>query len=115
MPCIHIHTNRPIPEDAAAALKKELGGIISILPHKTEEWLMVVLEDTCSMSFHGCQDRPFAFAEVKVWGSEVDRDASIRMTGAMTGLLEKYLHAAPDDQYIRYIATMDWGWNGTNF
>lgn len=115
MPCIQIDTNRPIAEHTASQLKKELGNVISLLPNKTEEWLMVVLKDDCKMSFHGCEDRPFAFVEVKVWGTEVDRQASLAMTAALNDILQKHLHVQPNDYYIRYTATPDWGWNGSNF
>ena len=35
--------------------------------------------------------------------------------GGEGALFQKELGVAPQDMYIRYLATPDWGWNGGNF
>ena len=53
--------------------------------------------------------------EVKILGSSIDKDGAKRMTGEITRVLGGVLGVSPDDMYIKYEASPDWGWNGTNF
>ncbi len=115
MPCIQIKTNTAVNAEKAEKIKTELGKIITYLPEKTEEWLMVTLEDDCRIWFHGQTGRPMAVVEVKVLGSEVDAQGSKKMTKAVCELFEQELGVDPKDLYVRYLASTDWGWNNTNF
>ena len=115
MPCIQVKTNAAVSPEAAQRLKSALGQAIACLPEKTEDWLMVALEDGCSMWFRGEGDKPLALVEVKVLGQKIDRAGSERMTAQISALFQKELGVDPRDMYIRYIATPDWGWNGGNF
>lgn len=115
MPCIQIKTNVSVSEEAAQTVKSQLGQIITCLPEKTEDWLMITLEDGCRMWFRGEKDKPMAIVEVKVFGDSVDRAASERMTREVCGLFQQQLGVDPRDLYVRYLATPDWGWNGGNF
>ena len=56
-----------------------------------------------------------AMVEVKVLGESVDKAGSQAMTQEICALFQKELGVAPQDMYIRYLATPDWGWNGGNF
>jgi gas vesicle protein len=49
MPCIQIKTNVQVSNETAQTVKSQLGRIITHLPEKTEDWLMVTLEDQCRM------------------------------------------------------------------
>ena len=82
---------------------------------KTEDWLMITLEDECRMWFRGEKGRPMAIVEVKVLGKEIDSAASEKMTKAVCGLFQEQLGVDPEDIYIRYLASVDWGWNNANF
>lgn len=115
MPCIQIKTNQKTSQQAAEKIKAALGGAIGFLPGKSEEWLMVSIEDGCQMYFGGTGGRPMAMVEVKILGTEIDRDGAGRMTGAVTQILGETLHIAPADLYIKYEASPHWGWNGANF
>ena len=76
MPCIQIKTNAAVSEETAQALKSQLGTIITRLPEKTEDWLMVTLEDNCRMWFRGESEKPLAIVEVKVFGQAIDPEGS---------------------------------------
>ncbi len=115
MPCIQIKTSAKVTEEAANIIKKELGQAITCLPEKTEGWLMITLEDECRMWFRGETGKPMAIIEVKVFGDHIDSAASEAMTGRVCRLFEETLHVDPKDLYIRYLASPDWGWNGSNF
>lgn len=115
MPCIQIKTNVKAGRDVSDRIKAGLGQAIAYLPGKSEDWLMVAIEDHCQMYFGGETDRPIAIAEVKILGDAVDREGAEKMTGEMTRILGENLGVAPKDLYIKYEALPDWGWNGKNF
>lgn len=115
MPCIQVKTNVSTSREKADAIKAALGQAIGFLPGKSEDWLMVSIEDGCHMYFGGRGGRPIAMVEVKILGSSIDKDGAERMTGEITRVLGGVLGVSPDDMYIKYEASPDWGWNGTNF
>lgn len=115
MPCIQIKTNVKTARDVSDRIKAGLGRAIAYLPGKSEDWLMVAIEDHCQMYFGGETDRPIAIAEVKILGDAVDREGAEKMTGELTRILGENLGVAPKDLYIKYEALPDWGWNGKNF
>ena len=115
MPCVQIKTNTAVNAEKAEKIKSELGKIITFLPEKTEPWLMVTLQDDCRIWFHGETGRPMAIVEVKVFGKKIDSEGSKKMTKAVCALFEQELGVDPKDIYIRYLASMDWGWNNENF
>lgn len=115
MPCIQIKTNVKAGRDVSDRIKAGLGQAIAYLPGKSEDWLMVAIEDHCQMYFGGETDRPIAIAEVKILGDAVDREGAEKMTGELTRILGENLGVAPKDLYIKYEALPDWGWNGKNF
>ena len=100
MPCIQIKTNVSVSEEAAQAVKSQLGQIITCLPEKTEDWLMITLEDGCRMWFRGEKDKPMAIVEVKVFGDSVDRAASERMTREVCGLFQQQLGVDPRREFL---------------
>ena len=66
------------------------------------------------MYFRGDDSEAMAFIEVRMFGRE-DKQAFSKMTAEITRIFGEVLGIAPDHMYIRYSATMDWGWNGGNF
>ena len=67
------------------------------------------------MFFGGQDEKPVAMVEVDILGSSIDKAGSVKITEKVTETLNQNLGIAPDDMYIRYRASEDWGWNGTNF
>lgn len=115
MPCIQVKTNVKVGEPEAVKIKTVLGDAISLMPGKSEDWLMVSIEDQCQMYFGGKSEKPIAMVEVKILGTVVDKTGAEGMTGEITGLLGDTLGISPDHIYIKYEASPDWGWNGANF
>ena len=70
----------------------------------------------CSLMFFGGQgEKAVAMVEVDILGSAIDKEGSVKITEMITKTLNENLGIAKDDMYIRYRASEDWGWNGTNF
>jgi len=53
VPFINSKVNVALSEEEKTALKTKLGQAISLIPGKSESWLMVGFEDNCSLYFKG--------------------------------------------------------------
>lgn len=115
MPVIHTHVSVATTQAQREALKTAYGTAISAIPGKSEHWLMCPFEDNMPIYFAGDNTKPAAYVEVNVFGSHVSADAWERLTRSIMQALEQELHIPQDRTYIRYTATTDWGWNGSNF
>ncbi|MCR5409718.1 MAG: hypothetical protein K6E90_01930 [Lachnospiraceae bacterium] len=114
MPFIDSKVSVKVSKEQEKELKTRLGQAISIIPGKSENWLMVGIEDEYSLYFRGDDSEPMAYIEVRIYGGP-NKDAFEKMTAELTKIYGDVLGIAPDHMYIKYSATTDWGWNGSNF
>ena len=96
------------------AVKAKLGLAITLVPGKSENWLMVGFEDSYDLYFQGNQDGPTAFVEVKVYGG-ASPDAFTKLTGEICDIYQEELGIPKNRIYVKYEAVENWGWNGSNF
>lgn len=114
MPFIDSKVSVPMTKEQKDNIKSKLGQAISIVPGKSEHWLMVGFEDNYELYFQGNQDQPSAYIEVSVFGNLSDDTAS-KMTAELCKLYEQELKIPPNRVYIKYQECHKWGWNGGNF
>ena len=95
-------------------MKTRLGKVISLIPGKSEEWLMLEFSDRCDLYFRGDRSQPSAFIEIKVFGG-VPEACLDRLTKAVCEVYETELQIAGDRIYVKYEDVEKWGWNGSNF
>lgn len=114
MPCIKTMVSVSISREKETALKTKFGKAISLLPGKSESWLMLTFEDNCRMYFKGTDNEASAFVEVKIFGG-ADDGAYDRLTKELTSILQQELSISPERIYIKYEEVAHWGWNGNNF
>ncbi len=114
MPFINSKVSVTLGDQQEAELKTRLGQAISLIPGKSESWLMTGFEDNYHLYFRGDNSEPSAFIEVKVFGKE-NPAAFDAMTAEITKIFHEVLGIAPDHIYIKYEAVTNWGWNGSNF
>lgn len=114
MPFINSKVSVKITEDQEKELKKQLGQAISLIPGKSENWLMTGFEDNYHLYFRGDNSEPIAFIEVSIYGTP-NKSAFAKLTAKITEIFVSVLGIAPDHIYIEYSATPDWGWHGSNF
>ncbi len=114
MPFINSKVSVKTTQEQRLELKKRLGQAIALIPGKSESWLMINLEDGREMFFRGDNSDPIAFICVNIYGSP-DEAAYQNMTEELTRIYGEVLGVSPDHMYIKYAASMDWGWNGSNF
>lgn len=114
MPFINSKVSVSISQEKEEELKTRLGQAITLIPGKSESWLMVGFEDSFHLYFRGDNSQPAAFIEVKVYGNE-NPSAFNALTAEITKIFNEVLGIAPDHIYIKYEAVSNWGWNGGNF
>ncbi|RSX55137.1 macrophage migration inhibitory factor [Bifidobacterium dolichotidis] len=115
MPVIHTHVSVSTTKEQRDALKSIFGQAITAVPGKSEGWLMCPFEDNMPIYFGGSDDAPAAYVEVNVFGNHVDESAWEKLTTQIMHGLNTVLSIPEDRTYIRYTATPNWGWNGSNF
>lgn len=113
MPFINVKTNAAVSADKETAIKSELGQAITAIPGKSEAWLMVGIEPEYTLYFKGTND-PAAMVEVSVYG-QANPSAFNSLTAKICAVLNKQLSIDASRIYVKYSATTDWGWNGSNF
>ncbi len=113
MPYINTVTTKKISQDMKKELTKELGEAITLLPGKSEEWLMLRFEDGAEMAFRGDVEKDAAMIEVALLG-KAPADALNNLTARLTQIITEKLGVAGDRIYVKYFETDKWGWNGSN-
>ncbi|MCI8781084.1 MAG: hypothetical protein HFH70_10450 [Lachnospiraceae bacterium] len=114
MPFINSKVSVAMSKEKKDAVKAKLGEAISLIPGKSENWLMVGFEDLYDLYFQGNQDGETAFVEVKVFGS-ASPDVFSKMTGAICDIYQEELGIPQNRIYVKYEEVKNWGWNGSNF
>ena len=99
MPYISTKTNIELAKEKRDALAAKYGKIISLVPGKTERWLMLSFDDKATMYFGGKSDEPMAYIELSLFCDAVSAETGI----------------APANIYVKYEEAEHWGWNGSNF
>ena len=113
MPYINTKTNISISNEKCKNIKQELGKAITIIPGKSENWLMVGFEDNLRMFFKG-DNAPTAFIEIKSFGKS-NSDVYNKLTAAVTEIINKELDIEKNRIYVKYEEVSHWGYNGSNF
>ena len=114
MPFIDSKVSVKTTSEQRKELKERLGQAIALIPGKSESWLMIDLADEQDMYFRGDGQEPTAFIAVNIYG-DPNRSAFEKMTAELTKIYGEVLGISPDHMYIKYAASHDWGWNGSNF
>lgn len=114
MPFINSKVTVAMTDEKKENVKRRLGEAISIIPGKSENWLMVGFEDSYDLYFQGNNKEETAFVEVKIFGGA---NASVynEMTQAICKIMEEELSIPQSRVYVKYEEVENWGWNGSNF
>ncbi len=113
MPYIEMKTSKKLDQSQLEALKCGFGTSIECIPGKSEQWLMVNIEDGKNMFFRGMSDEDYAYISVSIFG-KADAESYEDLTEEITDLVSSF-GIAPNNIYITYHEIDKWGWNGSNF
>lgn len=113
MPYINVKTNQKADKSKCDAVKTRLGSAISLLPGKSEAYLMVSLEPESVLYFKG-SDKPCAIAEVKIFGSSAKSEYN-DLTAEICSILNEELDIPKDRIYTKFDEVENWGYNSFMF
>lgn len=114
MPYISSTLTVKLTEEKKEVIKSKLGEIISEIPGKSEEWLMVSFNDNHPLYFRGDKKDKAAFVEIKIAGT-AERKYKEVITSKVCSLFEEELSITKESIYVVFDEIKDWGWNGTMF
>ncbi len=111
MPFINSKLSISLNKEKEILIKQKLGELISLIPGKTEQWLMVGFEDNYNIFFGGENSHNIAFVDIKLFGS-APKNNKDKMAEAICALYEKELAIPQSNIFITFQEISDWGWNG---
>ncbi len=114
MPYINMKTSEKLDTGVIESLKTEFGKAISLIPGKSERWLMINFDTECKMAFSGDSKTAAAMLEVEIFGNASDNDYD-KLTAKLCDIVEGYTGVKKDRIYIKYREVDRWGYNGFNF
>ncbi len=114
MPFIHVKVSEKVTDSQIETVKTELGKAITLLPGKSEGYLMVHIEDGCHLYFKGNQAAPTAMCEVSVFGS-APRNACEALTAEICRILESEISVPQNRTYVKFSFIDTWGYDGYLF
>lgn len=112
MPYIATKTNVGLSGRKKQALKERFGQAIELIPGKSEDWLMLSIEDGLTMFFKG-DDEPCAICQVQIFGTATEEDYAA-LTEKLTDILYEELEIPMERVYVTYKEIPCWGWNAGN-
>lgn len=112
MPYIDAKITLPLNVAQKEELKSKFGNIILTL-RKTEQYLMVGIDDNYDLWFAGKKLEKGAYVSVSAFGSLNPQDCN-KFTDQVCHHLEKMFGIPKDAVYVTYHSVSDWGWNGSN-
>lgn len=114
MPYINTTTNVKISEEQIRHLTKEMGQAITLIPGKSEDWLMLNFNGSSTMAFRADTVTPTAMLEVEIFGNAKAGDLQA-LTERLCEIIANVLSVPSDRIYVKYREVDSWGWNGSNF
>lgn len=112
MPFIDCKLNVDITKQQEIQLKEEFGRAISLIPGKSESWLMVNIQPKCALYFRGSNDKPIAMISLTVYGTP-NPSAYDALTARFHNILQNVVNI--EEMYVSYSETSNFGYNGNNF
>ena len=113
MPFISFTTNHKLTLRQENEIAKRTGELITILPGKKEENLMLHLEDNQIMYFRG-DDIPCMMIAVKLYNT-IDFDANKKFTEELVKMIKETTNIEINDVYVSFDEYPNWGKQGTLF
>lgn len=111
MPLIQSFISTSLSNNVKEELKSKFGEIIPTIPGKTEQWLMVKIQDQQSLYFRGTKDN-CALIDVKLL-RKADLEHKKKLVESLTNIVSELCSIPKDRIYITIIELNDWGWNGS--
>lgn len=114
MPYFEVQTSTCLKKETQDALYHELGRIMELVPGKSEQWVMVHLEENAKMCFSGNSQAPAAAIVVKTF-HELEEQYYDLLTAELCKSAAQLLGVDSKRIYVIYEPISHWGWDSGNF
>jgi phenylpyruvate tautomerase len=117
MPLLHIHSSsKTVNEKVIQEVHQTGAQILAELLGKSTEYVMVLVNTDCSLSFAQDDQTPCAYLEVKNIGG-FSPETTEKLSLCLCELLNQKLQTPADRVYIEFQTAERylWGWNGKTF
>jgi len=113
MPYIHSVVSVKMSPEQKDAVKSKLGQAINEMPGKSEDTLMITLQDEQSMYFRGKNKEMAAFVELKLLYTQ-SLQAKEDFTRKVCDIYSRELGIPGEEIFVAFTETEkgNWGWNG---
>ena len=113
MPYIDANVSVKLDGERIEKIKTAFGKAISIIPGKSENYLMVKISDGCDLFFKG-DPSPAAMCSVSIFGN-ADEDSCEALTKEICEILRREADIPPSRTYVKFQFVDTWGYNGFLF
>lgn len=114
MPFINVKTNVALGNTKKHIIQDKISQAISLIPGKSDKYLMCAVEDSISMMFHRDSNINLAFVEVKLLGSST-KEAYANLTAEICNILENEANVKGCNCYVKFEEVTYWGMDGFMF
>lgn len=113
MPYIHSIVSVKMSQDQKDAVKSKLGQAINEMPGKSEESLMIAMQDDQTMYFRGKSKEKAAIVELKMLYTQT-LEAKEDFTKKVCDIYSQELGIPGEEIFVAFTETEkgNWGWNG---
>jgi len=112
MPFIAVNVSGKATSAQKEEIKSSLGKVITLIPGKIEERLMIDISDNHALYMGGRELSHGAFVDVRLYKSAEFADKQ-KLAIEISGILNRVLDIPPEDIYLNYIEFETWGAKGT--
>ena len=111
MPFIIARVNVPVSREQEQEIKSYLGRAIELVPGKSEQYLLLGIEENYHFWLRGDDSQPAAYIEASIFGNE-SHCGYESFTREITKVFHEVLSIPPENIYLKYDDIRVWGVGG---
>ncbi len=111
MPYVNVNVSKALTPAETDTLKREIAGIIGLIPGKTEQVLMIDIEDGKTLYYRGELQDNGAYVDARLYGRAETEDKAA-FTRAMFDVLGRVLDVQKNQAFVTIQEFCNWGVNG---
>ncbi len=114
MPYINVKTSAKLDDNTKNNILKKLSKAATLIPGKSEAYVMCEIDDGKAMIFGGDADSACAIAEMKLFGTS-SKDVYLKVTQEICKIMNEEAGVERDRCYVKFDEVEYWGIDGFMF
>ena len=107
MPYLSMRVSRKLNEEERKTLEEEAGRLIALLPGKSEEGLMVDIDDGAGMRFRGVSGADCMYVDVRMYLAS-PHESKVKLADALLEAIRATTGIGADDVYMTFSEYPHW-------